>query len=86
MVSMDSPEKNRELAESLGADMVLLSDPDGSVADAYGVRGLGGMFPKRWTFYIDQEGVVRYVDMSVDVATAGQDIAARLGKLGFPKR
>lgn len=86
MVSLDDPEKNKEFAESLGAKHVLLSDPTGETAKAYGVTGFGGLFAKRWTFYIDREGVVREIDKNVSTASAGQDIARKLGALGFPKR
>jgi peroxiredoxin Q/BCP len=86
MVSLDTPEKNRAFAESLGTEQVLLSDPTGAVAKAYGVLALGGLYAKRITVYIDLGGVVRYIDEDVDVGSAGQDIARRLGELGFPKR
>ncbi|HXZ85892.1 MAG TPA: peroxiredoxin [Myxococcota bacterium] len=86
MVSMDAPDKNAEFAKSLKAGVVLLSDPKGEVASAYGVSGLGGMYAKRWTFYVDKDGSVRFVDRAVKTATAGADIAAKLGELGFPKR
>ena len=86
MVSLDDPEKNRAFAESLGAELVLLSDSEGVVASTYGVTGLGGFFAKRWTFYIDREGVVRKIDKDVAVESAGQDIARTLGELGFPRR
>ena len=51
-----------------------------------GVLGIGGLYAKRWTFYIDRDGVVRYIDKNVKVSTAGADIAARLEALGLPKR
>ena len=86
MVSLDAPEKNREFAEGLGAKHVLLSDPSGESAQAYGVAGFGGLFAKRWTFYIDREGVIRAIDRNVSTTTAGQDIARQLGELQFPKR
>lgn len=85
MVSMDEPEKNREFAESLGASLPLLSDTSGDVAKAFGVAGFGGLFAKRWTFYVDQGGNVVAIDKEVNVDTAGQDIAKRLGELGFPR-
>lgn len=85
MVSLDSPEKNREFAASLEAKHVLLSDASGETARAYGVAGFGGLFAKRWTFYVDA-GVIRAIDQQVSTATAGQDIARKLGELGFPKR
>jgi peroxiredoxin Q/BCP len=86
MVSLDAPEKNKEFAEGLGAKHVLLSDPSGEAAKAYGVAGFGGLFAKRWTFYIDKDGVIREIDKSVSTSTAGQDIARKLGELGFPTR
>ena len=86
MVSLDTPEKNRDFARSLEAKHVLLSDPEGETARAYGVAGLAGLFAKRWTFYIDRDGTIREIDRNVSTATAGQDIARKLGELGFPKR
>jgi peroxiredoxin Q/BCP len=86
MVSLDTPEKNKEFAESLGARHTLLSDRGGDAASVYGVRGFGGLFARRWTFYVDRDGVIREVDKRVSVETAGQDIARRLGELNFPRR
>ena len=86
MVSLDSPEKNAEFAQGLEAKHVLLSDPSGETAKAYGVAGFGGLFAKRWTFYIDRDGMIRAIDQNVSTATAGQDIVRKLGELGFPKR
>ena len=76
MVSLDDPKKNQEFAESLDAAHVVLSDLGGVVADRYGVTGLGGLYARRWTFYIGADGAIRY----------GQDIAKRLVELEFPKR
>ena len=84
MVSYDSPETNAAFAKSQNAPQVLLSDPGGEVATAFGVAG--ALFAQRWTFYVDKEGVVREIDRSVETSSAGADIARRLGELGFPKR
>ena len=86
MVSMDDAEENKKFAESLETSQVLLSDPEGSAARAYGVAGIGGLFAKRWTFYIDAEGVIREIDKAVSTSTAGQDIVNTLTVLGFPKK
>jgi len=86
MVSLDEPERNRDFAESLGADRVLLSDPSGTAAEAYGVKAFGGLWARRWTFYIDADGIIREIDKDVRVETAGQDIARKLAELGFPRR
>ena len=86
LVSLDSAEKNAEFAESLGAQQVLLSDPLGEAAKAYGVVGDSAPFAKRWTFYVDRDGVIRAIDKQVATSTAGRDIAKKLGELGFPRR
>jgi peroxiredoxin Q/BCP len=86
MVSLDAPERNREFAESLKTKQVLLSDPSGASARAYGVAGENASYARRWTFTIDREGVIRAIDRDVRVESAGQDIARTLGELGFPKR
>jgi peroxiredoxin Q/BCP len=86
MVSLDRPDKNHEFAESLGTMQTLLSDSDGAVAKAFGVTAMGGLYARRWTFYIDRDGVVRHIDKHVNVQTAGQDIARQLAELGFARR
>jgi peroxiredoxin len=85
MVSLDAAEKNRAFAEALEAKHVLLSDPAKEVARSYGVVALGGLYARRWTFYIDEDGRIRHIDKDVSVSTAGQDIARTLETLGFPK-
>jgi len=85
MVSLDDPDKNRAFAEELKATHVVLSDPLKQAAEAYGVLGLGGLYSKRWTFYIDDAGRIRHIDKKVDVKSAGQDIAKTLATLGFPR-
>jgi len=85
MVSLDDPEKNQQFAESLDGNFPLLSDPEKTAADAYGVLGFAGLYAKRWTYYIDMDGVIRHIDKDVDTDTAGQDVAKRLEALGFPK-
>jgi peroxiredoxin Q/BCP len=86
MVSFDSPEKNAEFAKSLGAKLPLLSDTKGEAAEAFGNAGLGGMYAKRWTHYVDKDGVVRFIDKNVKTASAAKDIAAKLEELGFPRK
>lgn len=77
--SVDSLETITKFAKSLDADYPMLADADGSVARAYGVVGGGRPWPQRWTFYIGKDGKILYIDKDVKVATAGADVAARLG-------
>ena len=61
MVSLDDAEKNKAFAESVGASFVLLSDPEKENAEKYGVLGLGGFYTKRFTYYIDRNGILREI-------------------------
>jgi imidazolonepropionase-like amidohydrolase len=83
--SVDTPEKNKEFAESLGADYPILADPDKSVAEAYGVLAPEAGLARRWTFYVGKDGKILFVDKEIKVDTAGADIVAKLAELGIPK-
>ena len=84
--SVDTPEDNRKFAESLGLDFPLLSDPGKQVASVYGVVTPERQFAQRWTFYIGVDGKILYIDKKVSPATAGQDLATKLGELGIAKK
>lgn len=85
MVSLDSPERNREFAKSIGADLTLLSDPDGTVARAYGVLAPSGKYALRWSFTIDRSGVIRDIDREVQPASHGPDLVQTLQENGFER-
>lgn len=85
MASVDDADTNRKFAEANAADFPILSDPDKTSASAYGVLSPAG-YASRWTFYIDADGALSYIDKEVSAVTAGQDIAARLAELGVAKR
>lgn len=81
--SVDTPEDNKKFAEKLGLDYPILSDPDKSTAEAYGVVNPTRKVAQRWTFYIDKDGVVKEVDKKISTKTAGPDVAAKLKALGL---
>jgi peroxiredoxin Q/BCP len=57
-ISRDSVDKQRQFSQMHGFDYPLLSDPDGAVADLFGVRRklpLGPLSTKRVTFVIDTD-------------------------------
>jgi thioredoxin-dependent peroxiredoxin len=86
--STDTPQKNKEFAESLGLDYPLLADPGKQAAGPYGVlMPLVGL-AKRWTFYIGKDGRIALIDKDVSsrLATSAQDMAAKLGELGVALR
>ncbi len=80
MASVDAPEDNAKFAVSEKANFPLLSDPDKSVATRFGVLHSRGL-ANRWTYYIDRNGRVAYIDRAVNPETAAEDILARLAQL-----
>jgi peroxiredoxin Q/BCP len=84
--STDTAPKNKEFAESLGADYPILADPDKTAAGPYGVLMPAVGFAKRWTFYVGKDGKILAIDKDVRVDTAGADIATKLAELGVPRR
>jgi peroxiredoxin Q/BCP len=77
---------NEAFAASEKADFPVLSDPDKSVATAYGVLMPERGFAARWTFYIDKNGKIAAVDKQVKPATAAEDLMAKLDELKVPKK
>jgi len=63
-----------------------LSDPDGTVAAAYGVRMPLLGVASRWTFYIGVDGRILDIDKRVKAAGHGQAVAERLAALGVARR
>jgi thioredoxin-dependent peroxiredoxin len=85
-VSVDKPEKNKQFAESVGADYPILSDPGGEVAHEYGVTGAIQKWASRWTFVIGQDGRILFIDKNVRPSTHADDVAAILKELGIARR
>jgi peroxiredoxin Q/BCP len=83
MVSTDKPEDNKRFAEEVaGNAFVILSDPDKKTGGDYGVL-IGAGFAKRWTFYIDKEGIITKIDTKVKPLSAGDDMVNALNELGI---
>jgi peroxiredoxin Q/BCP len=58
-VSADAVDRQKQFSDKYSFDFPLLSDPDGTVARAYGVRRNLGLMPtKRVTFVIGTDGVI----------------------------
>jgi peroxiredoxin Q/BCP len=61
-ISMDSPVSHRRFIDDHRLNFPLLSDRSGAICKAFGVARLGGWLPpRRVTFVIDREGIVRRV-------------------------
>ncbi|MFA6028569.1 MAG: peroxiredoxin [Elusimicrobiota bacterium] len=79
-VSKDSLEAQRKFKTKHHLNFSLLADEAGDVISAYGTKGMLGM-SKRWTFLIDPELTVRWVEKDVDPASDAQRVAAELTRL-----
>src|SRR5687768_11481080 len=84
--SVDPVELNKQFAEKNSYSFPLLSDPDKNYAKALGVLNPGNGLAFRWTFIIDDQGVIREIDKKVAPANHGKDLAAKLESLGVPKK
>lgn len=84
-MSVDTPEENAKFAQHVEADYPILADPSKDTAKAYGVLGASGL-ASRWTFYVDIDGKILHIEKAVKVATAGPDVAAKLGELNIDRR
>jgi len=69
-----------QVVEKQEADFPLLADPTKDVATKYGVLNQGGV-ANRWTFYIDKDGRISYIEKMVQPATSAEDMVAKLGEL-----
>lgn len=65
-VSFDSVDSHKKFASKHGFPFPLLSDKEKDVAKAYGAIGFGGLAPKRITYIIDKEGIIRHIYESRD--------------------
>ena len=63
-LSIDQPKFSQRLADELGLSFTLLSNPDSSAVDAYGIRnrllGVQSGVPHPAVFIIDAEGIIRF--------------------------
>lgn len=69
-ISADSQDSHRAFSQHHRLPFVLLSDLDGSVRKAYGVKKTFGLIPGRVSFVIDRNGIIRHIFSSQARATA----------------
>ena len=84
--SFDTPADNKQFADAEGFPYRLLSDHDRSVGQAYGVaKGTDEQyadFPRRRSFLIDPDGIVRKIYDVTDTAGHPQQVLDDLIALG----
>jgi peroxiredoxin Q/BCP len=72
-----------QVVEKKEADFPMLADPTKETATKYGVLMPAGL-ANRWTFYIDKQGKISYIEKQVRPATSAEDMIAKLGELKVP--
>jgi len=77
-VSYDSVESHRKFADKYNLKFPLLSDSNKEVSAKYGTKGI--LFPSRYTFLIDENGIVVAVLKNVNVSEHADEIIAAFGK------
>ena len=82
---LEGEQGNAAFAKAQGADFPVLSDADTTVATRYGVLSPRAM-ANRWTFYIDKNGRIAYIDKAVNPPTSAEDLIARLAELKVATR
>ena len=85
-ISVDPPEKSREMAEKLKLTFTLLSDPEHKVIDRYGILDPGGKISIASVFVVDKNGIVRwsYVTDDYKLRPLDETILAELAKIKQP--
>ena len=83
MASVDPLDLNTKFAAEHKADFPLLSDPTKETAKAYGVLNERGV-ANRWTFYVDKNGKIAYIEKMVKPETSAEDMIAKLSDLKVP--
>ena len=63
-----------------------MSDPEKETARAYGVVHEGRPAPERWTFYVDKEETVKFIDKKVKPGDHGAEVVKKLEELGVAKK
>lgn len=82
-ISAQDVGSHEKFSDKHGFGFPLLSDPDKTVAAAYGTLGPIG-FPRRSVFIIDADGIVRYAHRAIAGLTYRpvSELLGALGKLG----
>ncbi len=82
-VSLDDTASHKEFAEKYSLPFTILSDVDGSTAEAYGVlKSMGTFrFAERQSFIIDPDGTVRKHYPKVDAEKHSEEVLADLKQI-----
>lgn len=82
-ISVDPPDKNRELVERLKLPFPVLADAGHKVIDAYDILDPGGKISRAAVFVLDKKGIVRWTYVADDykIRPLDDEVLAALNKL-----
>jgi len=80
-VSFDTAESHRLFRQKHQLNFTLLSDPEGKIADAFGVRVAGQNRARRVSFLIGKDGRILHVTDSPDAEVHLKEMSAEVAKL-----
>ena len=76
----------KKYARELKLDYPILSDSGCQASRKLGVLSEGRTNPQRWTYFIDKDGKIQYIDKKVKPTNHGADVVAKLTELGVPRK
>lgn len=80
-VSFDPAESHRQFRQKHQLNFTLLADPEGKIADAFGVRVAGQNRARRVSFLIGKDGRILHVTDSPDAEVHLQEMSSAAAKL-----
>lgn len=80
-VSFDSAESHQKFIADHQLNFTLLSDPEGKIADTFGVRIPGQKMARRVSFLIDARGVIRHITDTPKAETHLEEMTAAVRTL-----
>lgn len=80
-MSTDSVEKLAAFRKNHNLNFPLLSDEKAKVVELYGAKMPVVGMAKRWTFVVDSDLVIRWIDNNVDPAKDAQNVAQKIKEL-----
>jgi thioredoxin-dependent peroxiredoxin len=80
-ISRDTVQSHREFAAANDLTTPLLSDPSGAICTTLGVLPDPDGNPKRTTFVIDKQGIIRYIFEAVKVPGHADEVFEKVREM-----
>jgi len=80
-VSADSVEAQRKFHEKYNLSFALIADASGAIIEMYGAKKPLLKMANRWTFLIDPELTIRWIEKDVDPVLDAQRVATKIQEL-----